>query len=132
MSEQIHQDHTFDAGPERIYEVLTTGAEFSAMSGGAPCEIDAVPGGAFSCFGGMIEGRNIECLPGERLVQAWRAKNWDAGVYSVVRFELEADGAQTKLRMHHIGFPQGQASHLDEGWQANYWRPLSALLSKEG
>ena len=75
----------------------------------------------------MIQGRNIECLPGERLVQAWRAKMW-ASVFSVVRFELNQQGQQTKVLLRHAGFPDGQGQHLAEGWHANYWTPLAKML----
>lgn len=129
MNDRIRQEITYAASPERIWEALTSSAQFSKMSGGAPAEIDARPGGAFHCFGGMIEGRTIEAAPGQRLVQAWRAKSWDPGVYSVVRFELTAEGEETKVVLDHAGFPAGQSDHLSQGWHTNYWEPMRALLS---
>jgi activator of HSP90 ATPase len=129
--ERIHQEIVVDAPKSLVYGVLTDAARFSQMSGGAPTEIDAKAGGAFSCFGGMITGRNIECVPGELLVQAWRAKPWGSGVYSIVRFELRAEGSSTKVALDHAGFPEGQGEHLDKGWHANYWEPLRKLLSEQ-
>jgi len=129
MSDRIHQEIPVEAPSSRIYEVLTDAAQFSKMSGGAPAEIDATAGGAFSCFGGMITGRIIECVPGERLVQAWRAKPWEPGVYSIVRFELKSDGKKTRVVLDHAAFPEGQGEHLDKGWHANYWEPLRKLLT---
>ncbi len=129
MTERIHQELVFETTPGRIYGVLTDARQFSEMSGGAPTEIDAKPGGAFSCFGGMIQGRNLECAAGERLVQAWRAQPWEPGAYSVVRFELRPDGNKTHLTLDHTGFPEGQADHLDKGWHENYWEPLRKLLA---
>jgi activator of HSP90 ATPase len=129
MSERIQQEIRLPAPPARVYEVLTNAADFSKLSGGAPTEIDATPGGAFSCFGGMIVGRNIECAPGALLVQAWRAKTWPAGVYSIARFALETDAAGTCLTLDHVGFPDGQAEHLAKGWHANYWEPLQKALA---
>ena len=67
-------------------------------------------GGEFSLFGGAIHGRGIECLPGTRLVQAWRASTWDDGVYSVVRFELASEGSKTKVVLDHAGFRTARAS----------------------
>jgi uncharacterized protein YndB with AHSA1/START domain len=128
-SHAIHQEEVFAASPARIFAVLTQSAEFSRMSGGAPAEIDAAPGGAFACFGGMIHGRTIESVPGERLVQAWRAKPWPAGVYSIVKFELRSEGEGTRVVLDHAGFPDGQAEHLGPGWNANYWEPLRKLLA---
>ena len=78
MSDRIHQELVYEADPKRIYGILTDAEAFSAMSGGAPAEIDRREGGAFSCFGGMIEGRNVECVPGERLVQALASQDLGA------------------------------------------------------
>jgi uncharacterized protein YndB with AHSA1/START domain len=128
MTRHIHQELKLETSPARVYAVLTNAEEFSRMCGGAPTQIDAQAGGAFSCFGGMIEGRSIECVPGQRLVQAWRAKSWEPGLYSVVRFELAKDGGGTRLTMDHSGFPEGEAEHLAGGWQANYWEPLRLYL----
>jgi activator of HSP90 ATPase len=80
-------------------------------------------------FGGIILGRHIELVPHERIVQAWREKDWTAGVYSIVRFQLAEQGAQTKLVFDHTGFPQGAAEHLAPGWWSHYWEPLRKYIS---
>src|SRR3954467_8095796 len=129
MSSSIHQEVVFETSPARIYELLTDAEQFSKMSGGAPAEIEPKAGGAFSCFGGMILGRNVECVPGERVVQAWRVKLWEPGTYSMVRFELKPEGAGTRVILDHTDFPDGQAEHLDKGWYANYWEPLRKTLA---
>lgn len=129
MTERIHQEIVFDAAPARVYEALTDAVQFSKLSGGAPAEIEATAGGAFSCFGGMILGRNVECAPGERLVQAWRVKTWEPGVYSIVRFELRPEGGTTRVVLEHTGYPEGQGEHLAKGWHANYWEPLRRALA---
>jgi len=125
----IHQEVIFKATPQRVYAALTEAAQFSKMSDGAPADIASEPGGAFSCFGGMIGGRNVELLPGRRVVQAWRVKMWEEGVYSIVRFELIPDGSGTRLILDHSGFPEDQGDHLAAGWKSNYWEPLDKYLS---
>jgi activator of HSP90 ATPase len=129
MSSSIHQELVFETTPARLYELLTDAEQFSKMSGGAPAEIEPNAGGAFSCFGGMILGRNVECVPGERVVQAWRVKLWEPGAYSMVRFELRPEGTGTRVILDHAGFPDGQAEHLDKGWYANYWEPIRKTLT---
>lgn len=124
MHDRIHQEQTLSASPHAVYDALTTTATFSEMTG-APASIDPAQGGEFSLFGGMISGRSIECVPGRRLVQAWRAKPWDEGVYSVVRFELHAEGSQTRIVLDQAGYPDGTGEQLDEGWHPNYWAPLA-------
>jgi len=81
-----------------------------------------------ACFGGMIHGRHVELVPGERLVQAWRVKLWPEGEYSMVRFELRPEGEGTRATLDHWGFPEGQAAHLGAGWDKNYWQPLRNYL----
>jgi len=128
MSATIHQVIRFKASAKRIYEALLDAKQFSQFSGGAPAQIDPAVGGPFSCFGGMITGRNIELKPNARIVQAWRAGNWPDGVYSVVRFELTGEGAATTLTLDQSGFPEEQREHLDGGWHKMYWEPLQKHL----
>src|SRR4051812_21366643 len=95
MSHTIHHEIVIQASPKRVYDALTDAQQFSAFTGGAPAEISREAGGVFTLFGGHIEGRHVELAPGQRLVQAWRAKSWREGVYSIVKFELQAEGSQT-------------------------------------
>jgi uncharacterized protein YndB with AHSA1/START domain len=129
MSNPIHQEVVFDASPEHVYQALTDAGKFSQLRGGAPTEIDSEVGGSFSCFGGMIQGRNVELVPSQRIVQAWRVGNWEPGVYSIARFELKPEGSGTRLVFDHTGFPEGQGEHLESGWHANYWEPLRKHLA---
>lgn len=129
MTTKIHQEVNIEASAATVFDTLTQASRFSKMSGGAPAEIDATAGGAFSCFGAMIEGRNIELVKNERLVQAWRAANWEPGVYSIVSFQLRPAGSGTLVVLDHSAFPDGQAEHLAKGWHANYWEPLAKLVA---
>ena len=140
--ESIHQEVSFKASRKRVYAALTDAAQFNkvvALSEAArtnmvpltkPGEISRDLGGPFSLFGGHILGRHVELVPGERIVQAWRTSSWDAGVYSIARFELKEDGAGTKLIFDHTGFPNGQGQHLAYGWKSNYWEPLAKFLAQ--
>ena len=128
MADAIRQEIVFKASAKRVYDALLDSKQFSEFTGGAPAEISPEPGGALSCFGGMIRGRNIELVPNQRIVQAWRAGNWPEGVYSVVRFELETQGPGAMLTLHHAGFPDGNGEHLESGWHKMYWEPLKKYL----
>jgi len=129
MASPIHQEVVVKAPAQRVYQALTDAAQFSAFTGGAPAEISKEPGGSFSCFGGMIQGRQIELVPGQRIVQAWRAGNWDSGVYSIVRFELKQKGGETRIVLDHAGYPDEHGEHLAGGWQKMYWEPLQKYLA---
>ena len=140
-ADAIHQEPVFKASRKRVYEALTDAKQFDKViqmsaavkSGMAkapnPPEISREVGGAFALFGGYIFGRQLELVPNERIVQAWRVGSWDAGIYSIAKFALVEEGSGTKIVFDHTGFPKGDAEHLAEGWKINYWEPLGKLLA---
>jgi activator of HSP90 ATPase len=141
--ESIHQEVVFKSDRKRVYEALIMTRQFDAVtqlsaamqSAGMSkmqkaTDISPHPGGAFALFGGYITGRQIELVPNELIVQAWRVGSWDRGIYSIARFGLTEEGAGTKIVFDHTGFPKGQAEHLAAGWRANYWDPLEKFLRR--
>ena len=123
----LHQEVELKALPQRIYEIILDSKQFAAFTG-MRATIDPAAGGAFSMFGGMIVGRNVELIHSQRIVQAWRPTHWDPGVYSVVKFELKPQGSGTMLMLDHTGFPEGEYDSLFKGWGLRYWDPLKKYL----
>jgi activator of HSP90 ATPase len=124
----IHQEIELKAPPQRIYEILLSSKDFTAFSG-VPADIDPKAGGTFSMFGGMIVGRNIELIPAQQIVQAWRPADWPTGLYSLVRFQLKPNDSGSLLILDHTSFPAGGYDHLSSGWSEHYWGPLKKFLS---
>jgi activator of HSP90 ATPase len=125
----LHQEIDYKAPAERIYQVLLSSKDFTAFSGAA-AEIDSKPGGTFSMFGGLVVGRNVELVPNQRIVQAWRlSQEFPEGTYSLVKFELKTIDSQTRVVLDHTGFPEGHFDHLYEGWHSHYWNPLRKFLA---
>ncbi len=124
----LHYEADFKAAAQRIYDVLLDSKLFATFTG-LPAEIDPREGGAFSMFGGLIVGRNVELVPGQRIVQAWRPAHWTPGIYSIVKFELKEQGPQTRLELDHTGFPEGESDSLDHGWKSHYLVPLAKFLA---
>jgi uncharacterized protein YndB with AHSA1/START domain len=137
--EAIHQEPVFKASRKPVYEALTDAKQFNEVTifshemhsgaGAKPTEISREVGGAFTLFGGHIVGRQVELVPNERIVQAWRVVDWAPGWYSIAKFELVEQGSGTKIVFDHIGFPKGLAQHLLEGWNAHYWDSLQKYLA---
>jgi activator of HSP90 ATPase len=119
----IHKEIEFNATPQQLYEALVDSKQFTEFSG-RPADINREVGGPFSLFKGHIVGCNVELVPNERIVQAWRVVTWPEGVYSIVRFELKRQGSGTRVVFDHIGFPEGLHDHLAAGWEENYWSLL--------
>ena len=125
----IHQEVTIDASLAAVYAVLTSSSDFAKMTGGRAAEIATEVGGALSMFGGDIRGRIVELVPERRVVQAWRSQAWPDGVYSIVRFELSAEGNGTRLVFDQTGYPDGAEKMLEGGWHQMYWMPMKAMLA---
>lgn len=138
--ESIHQEASFRASRKRVYEALTDTQQFDKVTnlsddmksmgpGGTPTEISNKVGGAFVLFRGHILGRQIELVPNERIVQAWRVEGWAPGLYSIARFEIKEEGSGSRIVFDHTGFPKGLVDHLAAGWKGHYWEPLEKFLA---
>jgi activator of HSP90 ATPase len=124
----LRRETTLKAAPQRIYEALLDSRQFAAFSG-LPADVDPRPGGAFTLFGGLIVGRNVELTLNTRIVQAWRPTHWEPSVYSIVRFDLESSNGGTRVVLDHTGFPEGEYDHLYSGWTSHYFDPLKKSLT---
>ena len=110
---------------EHLAEHYKEGVDFAVHVTTRECSGVAV----LAPHGGRIEGRNIELIPNRRIVQAWRPASWPAGVYSLVRFELAARGAGSRLVLDHAGFTEDKWEGLNSGWPKMYWEPLQKYLN---
>lgn len=124
---KIHHDITLPASPDKVFSALMDTDQHAAFTG-APASVGGV-GEPFSAYGGKVAGLTVEAIPGERIIQAWRIGDWPEGVYSLVRFDLSADGSGTRLSFDHTGIPDGAREHLDGGWHKMYWEPMTKYLA---
>jgi activator of HSP90 ATPase len=114
------QEVELNTTPQRVYQTLLDSKRFAALTG-VPAEIAREAGGAFKLFGDQVTGRNLELIPNRRIVQAWRVEAWPPGVYSIVRFELTAQGSGVRAVWNHTGFPVGDAQSLSGYWFNGIW-----------
>jgi uncharacterized protein YndB with AHSA1/START domain len=135
MTTQVHQEVRLPAAPESVYEALTDGAIFATLTG-RPAELGKGEGAVFSLFGGNVQGRHIELVPAERVVQAWRFPVWEPGVYTIVRFTLKREGAGTRLVLDQDGIPDGVSplypswhEHIAANWPVFYFEPLAKYFA---
>jgi hypothetical protein len=138
----VQQQAMIPAGPREVYAVLADACALSALSGMGG-EAATVEGAEFSAFNGAIRGRQVELVPGARIVQAWRFSRWAPGIYTIVRLTLEAVPGRgpggpgdngTLLRVEQAGYPDEADAdgchetwhdHLSWGWPAFYLSPLA-------
>lgn len=132
----IHLEARFEARPECVYELLTDASLFAEATG-KDAQIGVGEGAAFSIFDGFITGRVVELVPAKRIVQAWRFSVWEPGVYSLVRFTLEAVAGGTRLKLDHENITSGVSpffpswkEHVEANWPAYYLEPFASHLAK--
>ena len=82
---------TIPASPEEIYQAWLDSIGHSEMTGGEATTSDEV-GAEVSAWDGYISGRNLELVPGERIVQSWRTSEFgDEEEDSVITVVLHGD-----------------------------------------
>ena len=127
----IKQQVTLNATPQAIYDILMSSKAHTALTG-AKAKISMKIGGAFEVYDGYAFGKNIDLLPGKRIVQTWRAHEdkWPADHDSIIVFELKAlPKGGTKLVFEHRAIPAALADNFKQGWIDFYWTPLKKMFN---
>jgi activator of HSP90 ATPase len=125
----IQQQVTIPAEPAQVYAVLADAEALSALSGMTGVAGRSA-GEEFSAFEGNVVGRQIELVPGERIVQTWRFPVWEPGTYSIVRFTLVAEDGGTRLIIDQHGEPDDWHDHVDANWPTFYQTPITRHFSE--
>jgi activator of HSP90 ATPase len=129
MSAPIHQTVEFNVSPHEVYETLMDSKKHARFSGSA-AKISRRVNGQIMAYDGYITGRNLELIPDRKIVQEWRAVDWQPGQTSQVTFELSAIPAGTRLEFTHTGLPEGTEAEFTRGWIENYWEPMQRLFAE--
>ena len=88
-------------------------------------------GAEVSAWAGYITGRNLELVPGERIVQSWRTTQFaDEHEDSIITITLEDVDGGTLLTLVHSNVPQGQTIYEQGGWQDYYFEPMKEYFVK--
>jgi uncharacterized protein YndB with AHSA1/START domain len=116
--------------PERVYSAWLDSDAHSAFTG-ATAKIDPVIGGKFALLDGAVLGRTVELLPGRRIVQTWRAKEFPSGCRDS-RLEIQFEGAEgsTRVTIMHSLLPPGQGERHKQTWIARYFQPMKSYFGR--
>jgi uncharacterized protein YndB with AHSA1/START domain len=117
------------ASARDIYNAWLDSLAHSEMTGGQ-ANISSEPGGAFSAWDGYISGRNLELVPGERIVQAWRTTKFDEDHEdSIVTITLEDRDDGALLTLSHSNVPDSHLGYEQGGWHTHYFEPMIAYFT---
>jgi uncharacterized protein YndB with AHSA1/START domain len=118
------------ASPQQIYDAWLDNLAHSEMTGSEAIMSDEL-GAAISAWDGFISGRNLDLVPGERIVQSWRTTEFaDEHEDSIVSVVLEEVDGGTLLTLVHANVPDEHTSYEQGGWQQYYFEPMQKYFSK--
>ncbi len=118
----------FPASPEEIYNAWLSSEGHSGMTG-SPASVSAVVGAEFDAWDGYIHGKNLELVPGKRIMQSWRTSEFSPEEPdSRIEITLEPVGNQTKLTLKHTGLP-AHGGQYEQGWVESYFDPMKGYFS---
>jgi uncharacterized protein YndB with AHSA1/START domain len=121
---------TIPASAQEIYEAWLDSLAHSEMTGSEAIMSDEV-GAEVAAWDGYITGRNLELVPGERIVQSWRTNEFtDQHEDSIITLTLEEVADGTLLTLVHSKVPEGQTSYERGGWQVHYFEPMKEYFAK--
>lgn len=121
---------TLPASTEEIYQAWLDSRAHSEMTGSEARQSDQV-GAAVSAWDDYITGRNLELVPGERIVQSWRTTHFtDEHEDSIITITLDEVADATLLTLVHSNVPDGQTSYERGGWQEHYFEPMREYFAE--
>ena len=126
-TKSIKQKVHFKASPLEVYSALLDSKKHSAFTG-EPAKINAREGGKFTAYGEYISGVNLKLVPGKKLVQTWRASDWEEGASSTATFTFTREKGGTLLEFLHEGIPAEDADNIKKGWIDFYWKPMKGMF----
>lgn len=96
---------------------------------GSPAVIDARVHGEFSTLNGYVTGITTELIPGRRIVQAWRTRDFpEDAPDSRLELMLDAYTGGTVLTLVHRGLPPEQLDDCRVMWEELFLQPLKDYL----
>jgi uncharacterized protein YndB with AHSA1/START domain len=127
--ESIRVSALIPARPATVYDAWLSSEEHAKMTGGG-AEIDPRVGGAHRAWDDYITGTTLELYPGKRIVQSWRSSDFPPGAPdSRITLTFEDEGGHTRLTIAHVDIPEGQGVDYQSGWDAHYFKPMTAYFS---
>lgn len=128
MCKTIKHKVRFKASPREVYDVLADSRQRTELTG-STAVIGAQVGDRFSTEDGRVTGVNVDLVPGQRLVQAWRRDDFPEGVYSMAAITMApTPGGGTELVLTHRGVPKPLLDEMETYWRTVYWSRMKSRL----
>jgi uncharacterized protein YndB with AHSA1/START domain len=118
------------ASAQEIYDAWLDSLAHSEMTGSEADMSDEIDA-EVSAWDGYITGRNLELIPGERIVQSWRTTQFaEEHEDSIITLTFEEAGDGTLMSLVHSNVPDEQTSYELSGWREYYFEPMKKYFAK--
>jgi len=116
--------------PERVYAAWLDSSAHTAFTG-KTAKIDPSIGCKFVALDGYIHGRTVDLLPGRRIVQTWRTKEFPHSAHDS-RLEIQFESAEgaTRVTILHSLLPEGQGDRYKKAWTDRYFHPMRGYFGR--
>ncbi len=114
--------------PEEVYMALTNPVTIRLWTG-EPAEMSTEPGSEFSLWDGSIVGKNLEFVPGKKIVQQWYFGDQEAD--SIVTILLHPHKKGTSVELRHTNIPDSEYEDITDGWDHTYFASLDEFYEEE-
>jgi len=115
-----------NAEPSDVYSALVNPYTIELWSG-YPAVMSEVPGSEFSLWEGDITGRNIEFIPGKKVVQEWYFGDQDEK--SIVTISIQQDREDSQVTVEHTNIPDEDFADITEGWREYYIGAIAGFFN---
>ncbi|HPR33879.1 MAG TPA: SRPBCC domain-containing protein [Prolixibacteraceae bacterium] len=122
---EIKRYYRLNASPLDVYNALTQPLMIEIWTG-EPVVMPSEEGSEFSMWGGAINGRLVELVPGERIVQIWYFDE----IESTVCFKLHPDKKGTSVELRQNNIPDEAFDNISEGWDNDFFGSLQELFNE--
>ncbi|KIZ07471.1 Activator heat shock protein ATPase [Monoraphidium neglectum] len=132
---RLELEKQFYCRPSDLYECFLVEGRVRAFTM-SPATVDPRPGGAFTWFGGSVEGTFTELEPPRRILMNWRFSSWGEGVASRVELAMEEpEPGATVLRLTQTEIPEEDrfGNHdvklqVERGWEEQVFKRIKQVF----
>lgn len=123
----IELSEKFQCRGKEFYDAMTRIEMVTAFTRGH-VKMSVEKGGKFSMFGGNVTGEFKELVPGKKIVQYWRYKQWPEQHHSEVTIHIDEKDDHTLVRVVQSLVPSSEVEKTKENWQRYYFQSIKSAF----
>lgn len=129
MPKTVHLAVDLAALPDDAFDAYLN-PKLHAQITGAPVTIAPRAGAKFEAFGGQLQGRILQVVPKQLVVQSWRSISWKATDLdsTLILSFLKRGRRGTTIELVHVNVPDHDFAGVSHGWEHYYFGPWKKFL----